>query len=442
VRFLCGLLLSYQAQTHASDLLDIYQQATVADPIYRTAVYDHQASREILKQARSGYLPSVSVRYDWIETDQEILSSDNILFDKGQADFSTSIVELNLTQPVYRYANYIRIQQAKDEILQADIELEKSRQDLILRAAENYLYALAGDDLIDYLNSERTALEKHLMLARAKEKANLGRTTDTLEAEARLASVIADYAEAEVSRRDAYEKLAEMTDEYTTDLNRLQKDFPLKQPEPAEADHWVDAALEQNLEMEVQRKALEVSRLEIKIEKAGHYPTVDLKLRKNITDAGGTVFGGGSKVDTGRVMLSFELPIYQGGSVNSKSRAASARYRRDNEEMTRLTRQVKRESRRNFSSIVNAIARVRALEKQVEAQESGLKLKRTGYKSALYSNLQVLDAERDLYSAKRDRARARYEYLLNSLRLRAIVGTLSEDDLLLLNRWLTVNDNI
>ncbi len=137
-------------------------------------------------------------------------------------------------------------------------------------------------------------------------------------------------------------------------------------------------------------------------------------------------------------MLSFKLPLYLGGSVSSKKREATFRYQAEREELMRISRKVKRETEKGFRGILNAIERVKARGKEVEAQAEVLKLKRAGYRANLYTSLSVLDAERDLYSAKRDLAAARYEYVLNSLRLKAIVGELSEADLIGLNRWLTL----
>lgn len=433
--FLFGSVWSIQSQS--ADLIQIYQQAKDADPQFRVADFDHQASREILVQAKSGYLPSIDFSYDRSNTSQEILESDNALFSTGSTSFPTSIITLSLTQPVFRYANYVRIEQAHSELRQADAQLVNSEQELMLRVVENYINALAAGDNLEFLKSEQAAVEKQLELASARQKAKLGRISDRMEAEARLASVGADYSEAEVTLRDTYEALAEMTGEFPSSLNRVKEQFPMSSPSPSDAKHWIEAAISQNWELEAQRQALEVSRQEVKRQRAGHYPTLDLKFQDTIKDTGGTLFGGGSKVKTQELMLSLNVPIYQGGAVSSRTRQVALNHQSNREELTRLSRKVKREAQRTFSAIVNAIQRTDALNKEVMAREEVLKFKQAGYKAALSTNLSVLDAERDLYSAKRDYSRARYEYLLNSLKLKAIVGTLSEEDLMSLNKWLS-----
>ena len=305
VGFVCGL---WTASGNGADLLDIYDLAHSADPELRSADFDHQASREILVQAKSGYLPAVTFSFDHTETEQRIRDSDNVLFQAGRSHFPTDVITLSLTQPVFRYANYIRIKQARSELKQADAELAKSEQELMLRVAETYLHALAAEDNVDYLTAERAAVEKQLTLAQAMEKAKLGRRSDRLEAEARLAAVTADYAEAEVNRRDTYEAIYELTGEFPERLDKLQKEFPLTRPDPFDVQHWTAAAREQNWKIEGQRQAVDVARQEISRQRAGHLPTLDLQLRESIKDQGGTVFGGGSEVENRDVMLNLNVP--------------------------------------------------------------------------------------------------------------------------------------
>jgi outer membrane protein len=297
---------------------------------------------------------------------------------------------------------------------------------------------LAAEDHLEYLEAERKAVENQLVLAKAMRKAKLGRESDLLEADARLASVMADYSEAEVEQQDTYEVIYEMTGEYPTQLKKLQKDFPLVTPEPLDVNYWIDVALKQNWELVAQQEAVEVARLEVDRQNAGHLPTVDLELRDTIRDAGGTVFGGGSEVENREVMVAFKMPLYLGGSVSSMKREAIQKHQAEREELIRISRKIKRETEKGFKGIINAIERVKAREKEVEAQEAVLKLKQAGYRANLFTSLIVLDAERDLYSAKRDLAKARYEYIINSLRLKAIAGVFSEADLIDLNRWLTL----
>jgi outer membrane protein len=420
----------------AENLLDIYQSALQSDPRLGSATFDHVAGAEVVAQAWAGYRPVITLDYDKIDTVQDVASRDNGAFQDGSTSFPTTTWTLSVTQPIFRWANYKRIGQAKEELLQADAELVQAEQDLILRVSEAYLSALSAADELRFLDAERSAVAKQLELARGREEASIGRAVDRYDAEARMASVEADYAVAEVALRDAYEALYEMTGRDPDVLATLQDDIDLQAPQPADDQYWINAAMKNNPALVVQRHVVNVSRTEITRQNAGHYPTLDAVLRKNNRDTQGSLFGGSSEVDTQELMLRLSVPIYAGGSVSSKKREAVARYHSSEQEQTRLLRESRRQSRDAYWGVMNAVKRTEALNKAVAAQQATLDLRRAAYRSRLETAISVLDAERDLYSAKRDLAQAKYDYLLNSLRLKALVGVLTQDDLNLINGWL------
>ena len=421
---------------YAEDLLEIYQQAVSADPTFRAATFDHVGSRELLKQAYADYLPVVTLDYDKIKTSQDILSSDNPVFNAGSTSFPTTTWSLTVTQPIFRYANYVRVGQAKTELRQADAQKILAQQDLILRAAETYILALGAEDLMTFIKAQQSAVIKQLELARGKEQARTGRLVDRLDAEARMASVEADLADAEVSLRDAYQAVFELTGTTPKRLAALGKNLDLVEPSPSGVSHWVELAEKQNPTLQSQRHAVEIAQQEVSRQNAGHMPTLDLVLRESNRDTGSTLFGGGSNVDTQELMLRLSLPLYQGGSVSSKKRQAIARQYSAMEDLVRLQRQSRRQTQDAYWGVQTAIKRVASLEKAVIAQQETLSLKQASFENGLNTALTVLDAERDLYSARKDFAKARYDYLLNGLRLKAQVGVLVEADLLAINQWL------
>jgi outer membrane protein len=431
----CSALLC-SAPLHAENLVQLYKAALDGDPQLRSAQFDHQASQEVITQAWSGYRPEVNFTYDQVETTETVVSSENVVFNGKEASYPVTTWALTVTQPIFRYANYIRIGQAKTELRQADAELINAQQGLMLRVSEAYLEALASQDELDFLNSELSAARQHLKQAKGRESAAVGRKVDRYDAEARVASVEADYAEADVAQRDAYEALYEMTGVDVSDLAALQTEIDLALPVPAEERHWFENAMKNNPSLVTQREAVDVARQEVKRQGAGHYPTLDAVFRINDADTGQGLFGGANEIETQELMLKFNLPIYSGGSVSSSKREAVARYHSEEEELTRVLRESRRQSRETYWGVVNAVKRVKALNKSVEAQQATLDLRRAAYDARLETAISVLDAERDLYSAKRDLSRAKYDYLINGLRLKALVGVLTQDDLVLVNNWL------
>ncbi len=421
---------------YADDLLQLYQEALAADPKLNAAVFNHEASQELVPQAWAGYRPTATFEVDRIETTQEIKRSDNAVFDQGKTSFPTTTWTLSVSQPIFRYANYKRIGQAKEELKQADVMLIQAQQDLILRVSEVYLSALAAEDELSFLEAERIAVEQQLELARGREQAEVGRSVDTFDALARMASVEADYEAARIVLRDAHEAIFEIVGRDTNSLNSLQEEIDLKSPEPADEEYWVDAAMRQNPALVAQQHAVEVARTEIARQNAGHFPTLDAVARYNNQDTKGTLFGGGSEVATQEILLRFTMPLYSGGAVSSKKREAIARHSSAMQELTRIMRESRRQSRDSYWGVVTAIRRIDALNQALSAQQATLDLRRAAYEAQLQTAISVLDAERDLYAVKRDLAGAKYDYLLNGLRLKALVGILTMDDLQQVNQML------
>lgn len=433
-----GLLMyiSVTSYSRADTLMGVYEIALKSDPQLKSAFYDQEAVAEGVEQAWAGYLPTISLDYDSVTTTQNIVSSDNTVFQKGSTSFPSTTLSLTLTQPIFRYANYLRIGQAKVELQQADAELVQAQQDLMLRVAEAYFGVLIAEDEISFLKSERVTSAKQLELAIAREEAALGRPVDRYDAEARLATVEADYAEAEVALRNAYDKLYEITGEEPGQLAKLVDSVELESPSPDNDKYWIDMALKNNPAVVVQRHAVEASQMEIDRQNAGHYPTVDLIYRTTNQETQGTLFGGGSNVETQEAMLRLNMPIYSGGSVSSAKREAIATSNSADSELTRLIRESRSLSREAFWGAQSAVVRVEALKKAVTSQEATLELRRVSYESGLETAISVLDAERDFYSAKRDLSQAKYDYFLNGLRLKALVGVLTEEDLKAVDSWL------
>lgn len=429
-------LMSFSFSAKSETLMDLYGLALESDPTLKTAEYDRQAAEELIDQAWSGYLPTVTLDYDQVETTQDIISSDNTVFQSGSTSFPSTTLTLTLTQPIIRYANYIRIGQAEEELKKADAELIQSQQEMMIRVTEAYFETLVTEDELKFLAAEQLSASKKLEEELGKKDSGTGRAVDLYDAEARLATVEADIAEAEVERKNAYDKLYEITGKEVVSLSALEDSISLTEPVPGNVEHWMDMAMKNNPAVVVQRHSVDVSRLEIDRQNAGHYPTMDLVYRMTKQETQGTLFGGGSDVETQEALLRFNLPIYAGGSVSSKKREAVANSFSTKSELTKLLRESRSESRKAFWGTLNAIKRVKALEKAVMSQEETLHLRRVSYDSGLETAMNVLDAERDFYSAKRDLSQAKYDYVLNGLRLKAMVGILTKDDLEAVNGWL------
>jgi len=288
---------------------------------------------------------------------------------------------------------------------------------------------LAAADNLAYAKAERESIGKLLDLARERLKGGLGTITAQHDALARFSVAKAREIEAEYRLRDARQGLAEITGRIIDRLQTLREDFPLETPQPPVIERWLESALDNNLGLRAKRESVEVAKQEVERQRAGHYPSLNLLVNHNRRDAGSTLFGGGSDVETTDVILRLSVPIFEGGLTSAVTQEAAFRYQKSLEDAEQERRSVERTTRAAFDGAISGVGLVEALKQSVISQESAVESKDTGYRSGLFTILPVLDAQRDLYLARRDYAQSRYDYLFNRLKLKQAAGTLSEADL-------------
>jgi outer membrane protein len=410
-------------------LMDAYRLAQQSDPKFRAAQAETRASSTAIDQARAGFLPQIKFDVEKMETRQRVISSKNPIFGAGVTTFPTEYHALTLTQPIFRKDVIERFGQAQAIVRQAEYVLLAAEQDLQLRTAASYLVVLAATDNLAYAAAEREAIGKLLDLTQARLKGGLGTITAQHDATARFSLARAREIEAQHRLRDARQGLAEITGKLIDKMQTLREEFPMEVPDPPIIEQWLQAAADNNLGLRARREATEVAKQEVERQRAGHYPTLNLLVNHNRRDAGSTLFGGGSDVETTDVMLRLSVPLFEGGLTSAVTREAAFRYQKSLEDLEQERRSVERVTRASYDGTVSGVGLVRALKQSVISQESALEAKDQGYRSGLFTILPVLDAQRDLYLARRDYAQARYDYLFNRLRLKQAAGTLSEADL-------------
>jgi outer membrane protein len=413
----------------AESLVEAYKLALQNDPKYRAAQAEYRASGTAIDQARAGFLPTVRFDLERTETRQRILRSQNPIFGAGVTDFPTNNDTLSINQPIFRKDVIERFAQAKAIVRQAEFLRLAAEQDLQLRTTAAYLVVLAATDSLALAKAEREAVGKALDLAREKLRMGLGTIVNQHDATARYAVTQAREIEAQNRLRDARQGLREITGKLIENVQALREAFPLETPEPAVIERWLESAFEKNLALRARREAVEVARQEVERQRAGHFPSLNLLLNHNRRDSGSTLFGGGSDVETTDLTLRLSVPIFEGGLTSAVTREAAFRYQKSLEELEQERRAIERATRASYDGTLAGVGLVRALGQSVVSQESALQAKDQGYRAGLFTLLPVLDAQRDLYLAKRDYAQSRYDYLFNRLRLKQAAGTLSEVDL-------------
>jgi outer membrane protein len=426
----CLLAFGVVAEAAAQSVTNVYLLALKNDPKFLAMRSEYEATGFAVKEARAGLLPTVSYQVGRTNTTQNIVSSDNAVFATGTATYPTNDSTLSITQPIFRLAAWRNWSQAQASERQAAAAFAAAEQDLILRTATAYLGVLAAQDALLFARGESDSVKRQLDLAEAKFKSGQSTRVSLNEAQSRLAVIQSNVVGAENDLADKMQALRELTGELSPGLLPMPKALGLAMPMPEQIEEWVRKALADNLLLKAREQAVDVAFKDLDKRKGGYFPTLDLTYSNNGKVTGGSLFGGGSNVNTNEMVIRLNIPIYEGGATSAQAGQAAKHYETALQDLERDKRQVERQTRAAYLGIVGGAVKVRALELSVSALEGSRQLKEEGYKAGIQTILTVLDANRDLFAARRDFAQARYDFVLSTMKLRQAAGTLAESDLL------------
>ena len=410
-------------------LLGMLTKALEVDPKYLAAKAEFEAVSESVPQARAGLLPIASFDYQSSGIRQNVLRASNAAFPTGVSTYSTSNLSLTITQPLFKPQAWIRMGQAEVAVEQSKLQLVAAEQDLILRMSTAYLNLLAANDGLELARAEREATEKQHELAKSRLESGLGTLAQRSDTEARLSINQAREIEADNRVDDARLALKEIAGENVTGVRGFKTDFDTAAPIPSAFEPWVEAALEQNLALQSRKLALEIAGMEIRRQRAGHLPTLNLVGTTSQLDSGGSIYGAGQKTTNRDIGVRLTLPLTDGGLTTSQTREAVARRTKAEQEQEQEARRTERQTRSAFNGVIASSRTLVALRKSIVAQEDALESRVQGFSAGLYNVVTVMDAYRLYYAAQRDYLQARYDYLVNRLKLKQAVGSLSRGDL-------------
>ncbi len=436
VRILClALVLGVSSSALAEDIREIFNLALTNDPQVKQANSAFEAALESRRQARANFLPNINLSADTTYNEQNREFGAGSAFG-GDENFNSRGFTLSLTQPVYRHESYIEKRQSDAVIAEAEANLGSAEQSLIVRVAESYFNVLAAEDNFAFAKSEIEAIARQLEQTNERFEVGLIAITDVNEAQASYDLAVADQIEAENLRFVTREALREITNEYHESLSTLIANTPLLSPDPNDIEKWVSVALEENLSIIAAEFAAENQRHNIDRIKSTLHPTLDLVVSQSTNISGGGSLGG-SEIDSSAIGLQFNYPIYAGGGVFSQTREAKALYDQSNQALEQQRRNTVRQVRESYLGVLASISRVKALQQAEKSSKSALEANEVGLEVGTRTTVDVLDSRRTLFRAKRDLARARYDYILNTLRLKQAAGTLSPADIREVNKWLS-----
>jgi outer membrane protein len=419
------------APARAADLVTVYHDALASDPAYQSARAQYAAGIEKLPQARAGYLPLVSGSASVFHND--------VKFQNGPSlSYNTTSYAVTLSQPIFRLQNWIAIGQARQQVLQSEAGLASAGEDLILRVSQAYFDVLLAQDNVALSGSQKTAIAEQL--AQAKRNFEVGTATivDTLEAQARYdqanAKEISDKNDLEVKRRALQQLLGSVPES----LAPLKDPLVLAPPRPDDIEAWVKTADETSFTVASARANVEIAREEVDRQRAGHLPTLDAtasydRAYNPSASSAGVV---GPITDAGSVGLTLSVPIFSGGLVQSRVREALANRDRADQDLENTRRGVAQSVRQNFLNVTSGVSQVQALEQALTSTQSQLDSTILGRDVGVRTSVDVLNAQQQVYQTRRDLQQARYNYVLNTLRLKAAAGQLAETDVEEVNRAL------
>lgn len=448
---LLGLIWSASAMTaltaHAASnpqsLIDIYQEALAHDPTLASALDANQAAQEIIEQAKALYRPTINLNAGTTATQSDIRfldssSSNNPFRFQGRSNYEGYTYGVDARQPIFRKQSLVQIDQSKIQVSQADKQLALSKQDLILRTTQAYFAVLIAQDKIDLIAAQKVAILGQLDQAKANFDVGTATITDVNEAQARYDLVVAQEIAAINEYQIAQRAIQAITGVIPEKLATVRADIQTTSLEQPMAK-WLEVATQNNLNLQIQQDELRLSEQDIKYAQAGHYPTLDAIANYNNNYANGNSTGTGSELKAGVIGLQFQIPLYQGGAVNSRVRQAVYNKQKAQDDVDVVRRQVELDTQRAYLNLNTSIAQVKAYEQALKSSQSQLDSTKLGYEVGVRTSVDVLNAQQQLFSAKRDLLQARYDYLVNIIRLKAASGVVAEVDLADINQQLVLN---
>jgi len=436
-RLAIALLACAPIAAAAENLTQVYEDARAYDAQFGAAREALRAGLERVPQGRALLLPSLNLSANASRSRTRSDSKDETVQPSFERDIDSYGYALTFTQPLYRRQNWLQADEGEVQAKQAEFQFGQARQDLILRAAQAYFDVLAARDTLALVRAQKIAIAEQLAQAKRNFEVGTATITDTHEAQARydlaVAQEISAQNDVEVRRR----ALQQLTGKAYGELQGLRPDVKLSPPDPNDMQSWVDLAEKQSYSVLVQDAATEIAGLEAKRTSAGHHPTLDLVASHNYTSQSASqISSAGSDINTSSVGLQFALPLYQGGAISSREREAAYNLERAKQELENARRTSALASRQAYLAVINGIAQVSALEQALVSSQSALQSNRLGYEVGVRINIDVLNAQQQVFSTRRDLAVARYNTITNFLKLKAAAGALREEDLAEVNRAL------
>ena len=419
-------------QAAAADLEQIYREALAYDAALAAARASAEAGREKLPQGRAGLLPSLNLTGNTNWNDSTLHAAKD-----SAGRYNSNGWQVQLTQPLFRWQNWVQYKQGEMQAALADAQYQLAVQDLTLRASQAYFDVLAAQDVLAAAQALNEANTQQLALAKKSFEVGTVTITDVHEAQSRAdlssAQVIAAESDLAVKRH----ALLVLTGKEPDALKGLRKGVALSRPDPTDIQSWVAAAEASNLSVQANQLVSEIATREVERNRAGHLPTVDMVASRGNT-ATSNPLGNFSAYNTDSTVVGLQLavPLFQGGATNSRVREASALREKAVSDLDNARRTAAQSARQAYLGVTSGLAQVKAFEAAQVSSRSALDANKLGYEVGVRINIDVLNAQSQLFDTQQKLAKARYDTLMAQLKLKAAAGTLGDEDIKAINALL------
>ena len=440
---------------HAESLRDIYELALENDATLKAQQAQYLAGLEDENAALSRLLPQVTAAYNYQDSDTDTTSPGILGFDPtgrpiigdtfDNTNIQTDTYRVSLQQALFNLPAWFSFQSGKELSKQAEATFAANQQSLIVRVVEAYLAVLRSQDNLRAARAREEAFERQLEQNRQRFEVGLIAITDVYESQAAYDIAVVDRISEENNVAVALENLTVLTGRRHDNLDILVENFAAEMPQPNDRSAWVEFALANNFNLKASQYAEEAARQNAKAQRLAHAPTISGTASYTDSQTDGTRFQDPAGLflfppDQERQQTIFgvelSVPLYSGGGISAERRRAAQQFNAAREQRINLTRQTVTDARSLHMTVVNDVARVKARQQAIVSSKSALDATRAGYEVGTRNIVDVLNAENIYFAAIRDYANSRYDYIVNTLRLKEQAGLLSPEDVIRLDSFL------
>ncbi len=421
------VLFNQACLVHAFSLLDAYEAALENDPTYRSAFHENEAGQQAEAIGLAGLLPNLSITHVQSKTTGTQAFSSGV-GGTQPLNFDSQVSTLSLRQPLINLEAVASYRQGKAKADSSRAKFTGRSQQLVVRVVEAYVKTLLAQDHVKLAEAQRDSFEELKHVNERMLQKGEGTTTDVLETQSKFALAQAKTIEAHDELEGAQLQLEAIIGQKITKLDSLSEKFSSHVIQLQDYDSWYALALERNAELVTQRHAVTSGKEEIRKSYAGHAPRVDLVASLTHNKSGSFVTAN-REFDLAAAGVEINIPLYAGGRINAITTQAKASHAQAEADQDAITQKVLVELRKQYNLLLSGVKRIESLELSVKSAELLVDATRKSILGGIRINLNLLDAQQQLHTARRDLAEARYNYLLAYLRLQLAAGTLTLDDL-------------